>query len=137
MTYLLDTNVVSELRRTDRCDPRVRAWADGVAVEPFHLSVISILEIELGIRALERRDRAQAEILRAWLERRVLPQFDGRLLAVDLAVARRCAQLHVPNRLPERDAFIAATALTHNLVLVTRNTKDFQVTGASLLNPWE
>ncbi len=136
MTYLLDTNVVSELRRPGKTHPAVRAWAGAFPIEQFFLSVISILEIEIGIRALERRDFAQAKPLRAWLEGRVLPQFDGRLIALDLKIARRCAELHVPDRLPERDAMIAATALTHNLVLVTRNEKDFRATGVVLLNPW-
>lgn len=136
MTYLLDTNVVSELRRKDRAHPRLKAWADSVEADQFHLSAISILELEIGVLGLERRDAAQGSLLRLWLERRVLPQFAGRILAVDVAVARRCAQLHVPVRRSERDALIAATAMVHGLTVVTRNVRDFEPTGVTLFNPW-
>ncbi len=136
MTYLLDTNVISELRRRDRADSRLKAWADAVAVDLFYLSVVSILELELGVLALERRDPSQGAILRGWLERRVLPQFANRILDVDVAVARRCARLHIPDRRSERDAMIAASALVHGLVVVTRNVRDFEATGVTLINPW-
>ena len=136
MTYLLDTNVVSELRRRDRAHPRLKTWVDSVAVDLFYLSVVSILELELGVLALERRDPAQGAILRGWLERRVLPPFANRILDVDVAVARRCARIHIPNRRSERDAMIAATALVHGLVVVTRNVRDFEPTGVTIINPW-
>ena len=134
--FLLDTNVVSELRRP-RAEPRVVAWAEAQPADTQFLSVVSALELELGVLVMERRDPAQGARLRAWLEGRVLPAFVGRVLAVDLAVARRCAALHVPDPRPERDALIAATALVHGFTVVTRNVADFQPTGAVVLNPWE
>ena len=137
MTYLLDTNVVSELRRLDRVDARVKSWADSVAIEDQYLSVLTLLEIEVGARAIERRDKAQGAVLRGWIDNRLLPQFVGRILPVHEAVAVRCAQLHVPNPKPDLDALIAATALVHGLCVVTRNVADFQSMGVKLLNPWD
>jgi toxin FitB len=136
--YLLDTNVVSELRRIrlGRADIHVAKWADSVETSMLFLSAITVLEIELGVFQMERRDAVQGAMLRAWLESQVLPAFDGRILPVDIAVARRCAKLHSPDPRAERDALIAATALVHRLTVVTRNTVDFQPTGAALLNPW-
>lgn len=136
--YLLDTNVVSELRkiRLGRADVRVAAWADGVEVEALYLSVISIEELEIGVLLAERRDPAQGAILRTWLEGHVLPTFANRILPVDVAVVRRGASLHVPDPRPMCDGLIAATALVHGLTLVTRNVTDFQGTGVKLLNPW-
>lgn len=86
---------------------------------------------------VERRDLAQGALLRAWLQERVLPAFEGRILPIDTPVARRCAALHAPNPASDRDALIAATALVHGLTVVTRNTADFIATGARLLNPWD
>jgi toxin FitB len=134
--FLLDTNVLSELRRRDRTDPKVAAWADAVHPADLFLSAITILEIEAGTLMLERRDAAQGAVLRAWVDGKVLPAFDGRILAVDTAVALRCARLHVPDPRAERDALIAATALVHRLRLVTRNTPDFKSMGIDLINPW-
>jgi predicted nucleic acid-binding protein len=85
---------------------------------------------------LERRDKAQGAMLRAWIDTRVLPAFDGRILSVDTAVAKRCARLHVPDPRADRDALIAATALVHRLTVVTRNVADFEAMGVDLLNPW-
>jgi predicted nucleic acid-binding protein len=136
MTYLLDTNVLSEMRRQDKMDARVKAWADSVAVADQYLSAITLLEIELGVLSVSRRDKAQAAILRSWIDTRVLPSFAGRILSVDATVALRCAQLHVPDPRPELDALIAATALVHGLQVVTRNVADFQPMGVKLLNPW-
>jgi predicted nucleic acid-binding protein len=135
--YLLDTNVLSELRRRDRTDVRVAAWADGIRSSDLFLSVITVLEIEMGAWMVQRRDQAQGARLRSWIDTRALPAFDGRILPVDTAVAQRCARLHVPNPRAERDALIAATALVHQLTVVTRNVPDFQPMGVSLLNPWE
>lgn len=136
--YLLDTNVVSELRkvRTGKADARVTAWAQVTPASEMFLSAISVLELELGLLLVERRDRAQATLLRVWLEQHVLPAFDGRILPVDTAVARHCAKLHVPDPRAERDALIAATALVHGLTVVTRNVSDFEATNVGLLNPW-
>ena len=107
----MDTNVVSETRRAEagRADRNVVAWMSAAAKAALHLSVITIMELEMGTLSLGRRDPRQAAILRAWLDTRVLPAFDGRLLPVSLAIAQRCTRLHVPNPQPERDALIAAT----------------------------
>ena len=121
---LLDTNLVSELRRGPRADPAVRAWADRTPAGLFWLSAITLLELEIGVLRIERRDPAQGALLRHWLEQSVLARFQGRMLAVDQDVARRCARLHVPDPRPNRDALIAATALVHGLILVTRNETD-------------
>jgi toxin FitB len=135
--YLLDTNVLSELRRRDRTNPAFAAWADAVHPADLFLSAITILEIEAGTLMLQRRDQAQGAMLRAWIDDRVLPTFETRILPVDTAVALRCARLHVPDPRSERDALIAATALVHRLKLVTRNTADFAPMEVDLLNPWE
>lgn len=136
--YLLDTNVVSELRKakSGKADSKVITWASQIPTASLFLSAISILEIEMGILLRERRDPLQGQVLREWLENQVLPAFEGRILAIDTAVARQCAQLHVPDPCAERDALIAATALVHGLVLVTRNVDDFKATGVEILNPW-
>jgi len=134
--FLLDTNVISELRRPDRADRHVIAWASRIPANGFFLSAISILEIELGALLVARKDAAQGEVLRAWIDDGILPRFEGRILAVDTEVAQRCARLHVPDPRAERDALIAATALVHGLTVVTRNVTDFQPTGVALLNPW-
>jgi toxin FitB len=134
--FLLDTNVVSELRKASKADSHVRRWAARISPTALYLSAISVLELEIGVLRIERRDPSQGAILRAWLEDRVFPAFEDRILPVDTAVARRCAHLHVPDPHSDRDALIAATALVHGMTVVTRNTRDFQGTGAKLLNPW-
>ena len=136
--FVLDTNVVSELRRagTGRADARVVAWASGVVAASLFVSVVTVLELEQGVLLAERRDAAQGEVLRRWLETRVLPAFEGRVLPVDVAVARRCAGLQVPDRHGERDALIAATALVHGMAVATRNVADFAPTGVRLVDPW-
>ena len=134
--FLLDTNVLSELRRRDRTDQKVAAWADRVHASELFLSAITILEVEAGTLRLLRRDPVQGAVLRSWIDGNVLPAFDGRILPVDTAVAQRCASLHVPNPRAERDALIAATALVHRLKVVTRNVADFEPMGVTTLNPW-
>jgi predicted nucleic acid-binding protein len=137
--YLLDTNVVSELRKakSGKADPQVTAWAAAQLPASLYLSAISVLELEMGVLQIERRDPVQGGLLRSWLDQHVLPAFAGRILPVDTKVAQQCARLHVPDPRSERDALIAATALAHNMTVVSRNTADFIATGVSLLNPWE
>lgn len=136
--WLLDTNVVSELRKAQsgRADPAVTAWAERQATADLWLSVIVIQEIEIGVALRERSDPAQGAHLRAWLEERVLPAFEGRILPVTLEVARAGAALHVPDPKPARDGLIAATALVHGLGVATRNLRDFAGTGPRLVDPW-
>jgi predicted nucleic acid-binding protein len=138
VTFLLDTNVLSELRKakSGQAHHSVTAWATKVPVGSLYVSAITLLELEIGVLQVERRDAAQGTIMRAWLDGHVLPAFAGRVLIVDAAVALQCARLHVPDKLSERDALIAATALVHGMTVVTRNVADFQAGGAPLLNPW-
>lgn len=137
--YLLDTNVLSESRKAGdgRADPRVGAWLGSVDAAQCYISVLTLMELEIGILRVQRRDVTQGQRLRAWMDERVQPEFVQRTLAVDAAVALRCARLHVHDPRAERDAFIAATALVHGMTVVTRNTADFLPTGVALLNPWE
>ena len=136
--YLLDTNVISELRkaRAGKADSNVAAWAAGVPVANLFVSVIGVQELEVGVLLAERRDPRQGRILRTWLDDHVLRAFAERILPIDTAVARRSAGLHVPSPRPVRDALIAATALEHGLTVVTRNVPDFESTGVQFLNPW-
>ena len=138
MIFVLDTNVVSELRkvRHGKADINVTAWAESVDATGLFISAITVMELELGVLSIERKDATQGILLRTWLEQHVLPEFSGRTLPVDTAVAQRCAKLHVPDRPGERDALIAATALVHGMTLVTRNAADFKSTGVALINPW-
>lgn len=138
MSYLLDTNVISELRKpAGRAAPNVRTWAQRQPTSELSISVITVMEIEIGVARLERRDSFQGDVLRKWLEHDLLVAFAIRILPIDLAVVRRAAAMHVPNPRPERDVLIAATALTLSLILVTRNISDFQPLGVELLNPWD
>jgi hypothetical protein len=134
--YILDTNVVSELRKAKKADQNVTKWAQPLPSATLYISVISLLELEIGILLMERRDKEQGAILRAWVNRHVLPTFSGRILAIDTTVAQRCAALHVPNPRSDRDALIAATALVHGLTVATRNVADFEGMGVDVLNPW-
>lgn len=144
MMYLLDTNVVSELRkspvrrgRLSTVDPNVLAWSESVPDAHQFLSVVTILELECGTLLLQARDPRQGAIFRSWLDKKVLPAFAGRVLPIDTFIALKCAALHVPNLRPERDALIAATALIHGMTVVTRNVNHFQTSGVPIVNPWE
>lgn len=136
--YLLDTNVVSELRkvRLGKADAHVAAWADSVDAADLFVSAITVMELELGVLANERKDAIQDALLRTWLDQQVLPEFAARTLPIDTAVAQRRARLHVPDKRGERDALIAATALVHGMTVVTRNVAAFEPTGVTLVNPW-
>jgi predicted nucleic acid-binding protein len=137
--YVLDTNVVSELRKARQglADRAVSLWAANTPADDLYLSTITIEELEIGILRMERRDPCQGAILRTWIDDLIETRFAGRILPVDLVVAQRSARLHVPNPCPIRDAFIAATALVHGMTVVTRNVADFHGMGVSLLNPWQ
>ncbi|MGH8136735.1 MAG: type II toxin-antitoxin system VapC family toxin [Steroidobacteraceae bacterium] len=135
--YVLDTDVVSHLRRPEKAHPNVVAWASNTSVTLHFISAITLLELERGILSMERKDAAQGAIIRAWMDGQILVRFSGRILPVDIAVAQRCARLHVPDPKPERDALIASTALVHSMTVVTRNVEDFKPTGVEILNPWE
>ena len=135
--FLLDTNVVSELRVARRTDPRVKNWAAANSARSMFLSAVTILELQHGVLRLERRDPAAGSTLRKWLDGQILPGFAGRILAFDVAVALRCAGLHVPDPRSERDAMIAATALVHGLTMVTRNVSDFTMPELNVVNPWD
>lgn len=134
--YLLDTNIISELRKNAKANANVIAWARPIPTSTLFISVVTILEIEMGVLNKERLDPSQGAILRSWLNAHVLPAFSDRILNIDVAVAQRCAKLHTPDPRSERDALIAATALVHGMTVVTRNIKDFADTGVELLNPW-
>ncbi|WP_308915641.1 type II toxin-antitoxin system VapC family toxin [Jannaschia sp. LMIT008] len=139
MTFVLDTNVVSELRpaRTGRADPDLVAWAESVTPSALFLSVMTVLELEVGIQRVARRDPAQAESLRAWMENGVRTAFAGRVLPFGENTAILCAGLHVPDDRPDRDAMIAATAMQHASTVVTRNVSDYAPTSVPILNPWD
>lgn len=139
MMFVLDTNVISELRKivSGKADANVAAWSSTVDAGDLYVSAITVMELELGVLAMERKDAAQGAVLRRWLETQVLPEFTGRTLPIDVTVARRCARLHVPDKRSERDALIAATALAHGMTVVTRNVADFLATGVPIVDPWK
>lgn len=136
--YLLDTNVVSELRKykTGKADASVMQWNDTVHINDCYLSVITIMELEMGVLRVARKDVQQGLMLKEWLTNSVLRAFETRILDVDLAVVRICASLHIPDPQPDRDALIAATAKLYGMTLVTRNVEDFLSTKVPLINPW-
>ncbi len=138
MRYLLDSNVVSELRkRPGVADPNVVAWAAGQEVEDLYISVISVMELELGVARIERRDASQGAMLREWFERAVIRDLADRTLPVTLPIVRRVVPCHVPDPRPDRDAYLAATAAVHGLIVATRNVADFAPTGVRVHNPWQ
>lgn len=137
--YLLDTNVVSEFRkvRGGRADANVTAWAQEASSAEMFVSSVTIHELEHGVLLAERSDPTKGAVLREWLDRSVMAAFAERIIPVDAQVARRAAQLHVPDPAPYRDAFIGATAIVHNLDVITRNVVDFiRFQGLTVVNPW-
>jgi len=134
--FLLDTNVVSELRKASRCDARVAAWQAAQRPEACFLSTITLLEIRLGIELARKGDGKKASVLEAWFEERVKPGFGGRILAVDDKVSEMCGRLQAERPRSFRDGLILATALLHELTVVTRNVKDFEGGGARVIDPW-
>ncbi|MET0746324.1 MAG: type II toxin-antitoxin system VapC family toxin [Microvirga sp.] len=138
MTYLLDTHVVSELRKAGdgKADANVVTWIEAGEAARFSISAITILELERGVLGVQRRDATQGARLRSWLDNHVRQEFAGRILPIDDAIATRCAHLHVPDPRNEADALIAATALVHGLTVVTRNVRDFEGTGVVVVDPW-
>jgi predicted nucleic acid-binding protein len=137
--YLLDTNVVSEMRkiRQGKADPGVARWAEGVASSDLYISVITVQELEIGVLLAERRDSEQGKVLRFWFEDRVLSAFRHRILPINTQISRWSAKLHVPDPRPVRDAFIAATGIVYGMTVVTRNVQDFEPMDVALMNPWE
>jgi predicted nucleic acid-binding protein len=137
MRYLIDTNVLSELRKMRGAHPGVRDWAETMDAADLYLSVVTIFETQLGVLRLDRKDKKQADLLRVWLETRIVPTFADRILPIEIPIALECAKLHVPNPQSYRVSLIAATAIVHGMTVVTRNVDDFARTGVALLNPWQ
>ena len=137
--YLLNTNIISELKKLDsgKINPQVQRWAYSINLMQTKISVVSITEIRTGILSLARKGQAQAASLDNWFTNRLLPAYRTRTLSVDTEVALICAQLHIPAKRPINDAYTAATAIAHNLTLVTRNVRDFQGLPLMLENPFE
>ncbi len=136
--FLLDTNVVSELRKVgaNKADAQVARWAKTIPGAHTFISAVTVFELERGVLQMERRDPMQGNVLRRWLNDYVLVNYAGRIIPFDVGIARRCAFLHVPNPKSDYDAIIATTALEHSLTVVTRNVEDFEGMGVELLNPW-
>jgi len=135
--FVLDTDVISQLRRPAKVHPKVAAWAGSTPLELHFICSITLYELELGALLIARKDAAQGAVLRAWIDGQILPRFSGRTLPLDNAVAQRCARLHAPDPRPMRDSIIAAAALVHGMTVVTRNVADFEPMGVAVLNPWE
>lgn len=135
--YLLDTNVISEMRKADQADPQVQRWSRSSSADQEFISIVTLYELEIGVLRMERRDPLQGARLRQWLKLQILPTFNDRMLLFDRQVAVMAATLQVPNPRCERDCYIAATALVHNMAVVTRNVRDFEGMGVRIVNPWE
>lgn len=136
--YLLDTNVVSELRKapSGKANENVVNWAASIPSSYLYISVITLMELKTGILLKERKDPDQALLLEEWFKTKVLPAFENRVISIDKEVAIKCASLHVPNPRSDRDTLIAASAIVHGMVVVTRNVKDYDASMVKLLNPW-
>jgi len=137
MSYLLDTNFLSELRRPRRMAPNVQHWLGTIDLRGTYISALSVFELEYGAVRAERKGLSHAPLLREWIDTQILPDFEGRILPFDETVALRYARLQAGDLRPYADVMIAATALVHSLTVVTRNIDDFRPHGVALLNPWE
>lgn len=135
MRYLLDTNVVSEARRR-RGDPQVASWLDSVPAVNLFLSALVIGEIRRGIEMRRRRDAPQAAALERWLDD-LRDRFGDHVVAIDAAIAERWGELSAGDPVPIEDGLMAATAIVHDMVFVTRNVADVARTGVRILNPWD
>jgi predicted nucleic acid-binding protein len=135
LSFLVDTNVVSELRKGRRCDPGVASWFGERASDEVFLSVLTVGEIRKGIELIRRRDESAANHLEVWLAD-VTRTYSSRILDLSLEVAEEWGRLNVPDPLPVIDGLLAATAKVHGLTLVTRNVEDVARTGVALLNPF-
>lgn len=133
--YLLDTNVISELRKRDG-DAGVKQWIRAQTTSDLTISVVTVIEIETGILRVARTDPDQARSLNRWFEQHVLTGFVGRVVPLDMPAARRVPPLHIPDPAPRHDALIAGTALARGLTVVTRNVRDFDRMGVDYVNPW-
>lgn len=134
--YLLDTNVLSELRKKERCDPRVRQWFLQIPDREVFVSVLAVGEIRQGIERLRRRSPQGVHQLEGWLHE-LLRSLGDRLLPIDSSIAQRWGRMNAHNQLPIVDALMAATAAVHGLIFVTLNTKDVERSGVSCFNPFE
>ncbi|WP_437505877.1 type II toxin-antitoxin system VapC family toxin [Sorangium sp. So ce1099] len=132
----MDTNIVSELRKEARCDPGVSRWLDAADEDDLFMSVLTLGEVRMGALGLARRNPAGAARVQAWVDA-LHSQYAGRILPVSLEIAETWARLSVPDRLPAVDGLLDATAIVHNLTLVTRNTRDVARTGVKLINPFD
>jgi predicted nucleic acid-binding protein len=136
MRYLVDSNITSEIRYGARGNPGVYSWAQSVEKADLATSVICLFEIEHGIALVQKRDPVFHRRLADWMATIVLPFYEGRILDVDRIIARQCARLSTEQSRPLADALIAATALVHDLTVVTRNERHFVPMGVPVLNPW-
>jgi predicted nucleic acid-binding protein len=135
MGFLIDTNVLSELPKGPKCNPGVAEWLKAAPAEEFYLSVLVVGELRRGVELLRRKDPRAAHRLAAWLPQ-LIASYERRILPITEEIAERWAVLSVPDALPVIDGLLAATAMTHDLILITRNTKDVERTGVQILNPF-
>lgn len=136
--YLLDTNILSEIRKIQagRANQGIAQWAQAHPKSLMYISAITLLELERGTLAAEQRDQQQGAVYRRWLSQIVLPEFQNRILPVDAQTVLLCAPMHVPDKKSLADSLIAATAMQYNMTVITRNEKDFIHTGAKIYNPF-
>lgn len=136
--YFLDTNIISEARKIPkgRANPGVKTWLESISQNEIFTNIVVLMELDRGILQKERKDAVQGKLLRHWFEVDILRSFSGRILTLDQHTATICARLHIPDAAPENDAWIASSAIQHNLTLVTRNVADFERTGVRLFNPF-